>query len=133
MIAPQSGTVRESCKGRRLVRGTGTAPAPRQSRNAAHRYRTSAPGLNHVSANARAARAGRPLARTWFSPGAGVRYRCGAFRLRRGTGAVPVPRSNRLPLNHPLTVPDKVKRVRTHTMTIYAEAKINRKMAPNWP
>ncbi len=26
-----------------------------------------------------------------------------------------------------------MKRVRTHTMTIYTEAKRNRKMPPNWP
>ena len=26
----------------------------------------------------------------------------------------------------------KLKRVQTHTMTMYSEAKINRKMAPNW-
>ncbi len=32
-----------------------------------------------------------------------------------------------------LTPGPAVKRVQTHTMTIYTEAKINRKMAPNWP
>ena len=61
-----SGSFSGRFTGRRLVRGTGTAPVPRRSRNAPHRYRTSAPGLNHVSANGRAARAARPLATTWF-------------------------------------------------------------------
>ena len=29
--------------------------------------------------------------------------------------------------------PVELKRVQTHTMTIYTAAKINRKMGPNWP
>jgi hypothetical protein len=91
-------------QGKRLVRGIGTEPVSRQSRNAAHWYRTSAPGLNHVSANGHAARAAQPLALKLLSPGAEVRYRRGAFRLRRGTGAVPVHQTNRLPLNQHLTL-----------------------------
>jgi hypothetical protein len=51
-----SGTVRGMVRGRRLVRGTGTEPVPRRSRNAPHRYRISAAGLNHVSANGRRSR-----------------------------------------------------------------------------
>ena len=71
-------------------RQTGTAPVRRRSRKASHRYRTSAPKLNNVSANGLTARAAWPLA---LGLDLGLRGLCNAFRLRRGTGAAPVPRT----------------------------------------
>jgi hypothetical protein len=90
-----------------LVPGTGVIPVPCRSRNALRWYRTSATELHQVSANGRTVQTARPLALTWFSSVAELRYRRCEFRFGCGTGVGPVPGTNRLLLNHLLTVPDR--------------------------